>query len=415
MKNSKKIENSGERKKCSEKISYNINANGTVLSMVSRLENKKNNLFAKNIFKINKIIENSDSVRITDKDKSIKIFIRSQNNITNYNCHKDIAEPIIMNHNNFLKQKIHSNTSHYSTNSNEKRNSYPCMAPTSQPCSVLLRKKFDSEVKDLSSFLTHRERVPILPRHKITKKKGEFIPIDSLIEESIIMPDKFTVKTPDYSSIKYNRQDDYIENKLNDKISKNLFNVNHFLNKVKLVPRYNKLVQTDLKLSKKYSLEKKDSVKNVNQSFFPRINEKNQESSNFSLFKSMNSNELGNYIDNLIQNFRVKAHLYDPDVENKDFNNAIFYPENKEDVFMCKEKKSESIADISKICKNDDTSFDKSSFRTQSLTNLVESKAFEDEKDDGLNESTTFINYTHSFEIDDVSLDDQITYTSTTD
>lgn len=410
MKNSK-TEISGESKKCSEKASFNITNDGTVFSMVSKLENKKNNLFAKNIFKINKIFENSDSVRISDKDKSIKIFIKNENNITNYNCLNDIAEPIIMNRKNCFNQK--TNTSQYST---DKRNSYPRMAPASQPCSVFLRKKFDSEVRDLSSFLTDRENEPILPRRRVTKKREEFLPIDSLVEKSTIMSDDTKFKHLNYFSNQYSRRDDNIDNKLNDKASKNLFDTDHVLNKAKFVPRYNKLVQTDLKLSKKYSLERKDTVKNVNHSIFPRINEKNQESSNFSLFKSMNSNELGNYIDNLIQNFRIKAHICEPEVENKDFNNTIFYPESKEDIFVSKEEKSESIVDISKICKNDNTSFDKSSFHTQSLTNLLESRAFEDEKDDDLNEeSTTFINYTHSFEIDEVSLDDQITNASTTD
>lgn len=407
-----KAETSVNNKKCSEKANFNVSEDGTVLSVVSRLENTKNNLCSKNIFKIYKIDENSDCVKISDQGKNIKIYIKNENNITNYNCVRDIPEPIIMNHKNCSNN---IRTSHHSC---EKRNSYPCRTPTSQPYCGFLRKKFDSEVKDLPSFLTHREHASILPKRKATKKKEEFTSIDSLMEESFIMSDG--IESSNYFQNKCNKLNHTIENRLNDKTPKDFFSSKQLLIRPKFTPRYNKLVQTESKLPKNYSLERKDAVKNVNHTAFPKLNEKNQESSNFSLFKSMNSNELGNYIDNLIQNFRVKAHICEPQVENTHFNNnAIFYPENKEDSLVSKKEQNsdhQSVDDISKICKNDNTSFDKSSFQTQSLTNLVESRAFEEEvKDDELNESTTFINYTHSFEIDEESLDDQITYPSTTD
>ncbi|RMZ96138.1 hypothetical protein BpHYR1_044197 [Brachionus plicatilis] len=393
-----KTESAGGSKKCSEKATYNISQDGTVFSMVSRLENSKNNLCSKNIFKIYKIDENSDCTRFSDKGKNIKIFIKNENNITNYNCARDIPEPIIMNHKNCPTNKTNVKTSQFSC---EKRNSFPCNAPTSQPYCGFLRKKFDSEVKNLPSFLTHREHAPILPRRKATKKMEEFTSIDSLMEESFLMSDDAEIEPSNYFTKQ--SQDHAADNRLNDKPVKNLFSSKQLLTRPKFIPRYNKQVQTESKVPKKYSLERKDAVKSVNHTIFPKINEKNQESSNFSLFKSMNSNEL--------------AHICEPEGENAHFNNGIFYPENKEDNLICKEDKSQHESDdidISKVCKNDNTSFDKSSFQTQSLTNLVESRAFEEEKDNDLNESTTFINYTHSFEIDE-SQDDQTTYPSTTD
>ncbi|CAF0794923.1 unnamed protein product, partial [Brachionus calyciflorus] len=239
-------------------------------------------------------------------------------------------------------------------------------------------KKFDSDIKLNGSKINE----PILQRRKQSQKKDNSF----LLEESLVEMESnyFPKKEP------------------------------------KVIPRMNKLVQTE---SKQYSLERKNnSTLNL-----PKITEtlKNQESSNFSLFKSMNSNELGNYIDNLIQQFRIKANLCEASVvENTQFNNVIFYPENKEDSFVDKKeedvlkeaKDEKSIEEVSKLVKNDNTSMDKSSFRTESLTNLIESKAFDEDQDvqdEDLNESTTFINYTHSFEIDEEeTLGDEPTYPS---
>jgi hypothetical protein len=59
-------------------------------------------------------------------------------------------------------------------------------------------------------------------------------------------------------------------------------------------------------------------------------NKKLQDSSNFSMIRAMNSNELGNYIDNVILNFRMKTSLYESIVENKELKTNVFYPENED-------------------------------------------------------------------------------------
>jgi hypothetical protein len=72
-------------------------------------------------------------------------------------------------------------------------------------------------------------------------------------------------------------------------------------------------------------------------------NKKLQDSSNFSLIKCMNSNELGNYIDNVIQNFRKRTILNESIIENRELATNTFYPENDDYTIISEQASSKVI------------------------------------------------------------------------
>lgn len=163
---------------------------------------------------------------------------------------------------------------------------------------------------------------------------------------------------------------------------------------------------------------------------------KQADSSNFSMFKGMNSNDLYNYIDDVINQFRAKTNMLIQDDDDDDatqnlteFSNTIFYPEDRE---MYRNVEDEivnlrsgqimqnngrmrrfdriALQDLSTILSSDnEEAVNGMNQGGETAGDYVESRSFSKEEevnDDDLEvdaESSTFINYTHSFEIDDVS------------
>lgn len=168
---------------------------------------------------------------------------------------------------------------------------------------------------------------------------------------------------------------------------------------------------------------------------------KKQESSNFSMFKGMNSNDLYNYIDDVINQFRVKTNMFEFDEDGgggeenmanlTEFSNTIFYPEDRElnqrrspeDELVNLRgrggRKFDRVAlnDLSTILSsdNDDGGGGGANkiIEVRANDGYLESRSFSNhgkeestQNDEDLEveaESSTFINYTHSFEIDDES------------
>lgn len=150
---------------------------------------------------------------------------------------------------------------------------------------------------------------------------------------------------------------------------------------------------------------------------------KKQESSNFSLFKGMNSNDLCNYIDDVINEFRAKTRLMEEDAETEqvdglaEFSDTIFYPDDRDivNIEMRRPRIGERInlQDLSTIMSSDnEAEVDQSQSKEG---NFLQSRSFTNTKDspnDDLEdeaESSTFINYTHSFEIDESNGEDDVT------
>ena len=156
------------------------------------------------------------------------------------------------------------------------------------------------------------------------------------------------------------------------------------------------------------------------------------------MFKGMNSNDLFNYIDDVISQFRAKTRLLDDEEDEREreklseFSGTIFYPEDQETttttttttgpslnrdetIDMKRVKRSErlNVHELSTIMSSDDEN--EIVISSNDDKNFVESKPFsnskespnEDIDDDNEDESSTFINYTHSMEIDDESNDDE--------
>lgn len=208
--------------------------------------------------------------------------------------------------------------------------------------------------------------------------------------------------------------------------------------------------------------DKKQSTVNNNysnatdSSMYLKRQQQQQESSNFSMFKGMNSNDLYNYIDDVISQFRAKTNMMlvgdqpiDDDEENNaaslsEFSNTIFYPEDREinsrnpedDLVNLRSvairggggsivgvgRKFDRIAlhDLSTILSSDNDEGGRQAAavgvgkhheeQQQDQEGYLESRSFtnnhskESTQNDELEvegESSTFINYTHSFEIDE--------------
>lgn len=225
---------------------------------------------------------------------------------------------------------------------------------------------------------------------------------------------------------------------------------------IKPSPTQNKQVQTDLPIlrpnvdvnkrstltstqqqqQQQFQQQTNSSSNNTESSLFL----KKQESSNFSMFKGMNSNDLFNYIDDVISQFRAKTRLLDDEEDEREreklseFSGTIFYPEDQEttattttttttgpslnrdetiDLKRVKRSERLNVHELSTIMSSDDEN--EIVISSNDDKNFVESKPFsnskespnEDIDDDNEDESSTFINYTHSMEIDDESNDDE--------
>lgn len=179
---------------------------------------------------------------------------------------------------------------------------------------------------------------------------------------------------------------------------------------------------------------------------------KKQESSNFSMFKGkpftddphidpkaeisllcqgMNSNDLYNYIDDVIDEFRAKTRVLTEEMNKPDktassidefTDTTTFYPD-EHDVATFevpkRSRKSDKTAplDLSTIMSSEDDDEDEGNNHDEAVQHFVESRPFSNTTSnevppdghdlDDDDESSTFINYTHSFEIDGSTGTDQ--------
>lgn len=359
----------------------------TIFTIHSRLQNTPTYFHAKNIFRINKADQEKAYFVPSTQSPGVRIYIKNENNINNYcrsHCHggEHHTTPIIM----------------PSYNNNRQR---PSEFKTS-----MMRSNTDHQKTYFKKDYILNSRHDLAPNKKIAPKK-----------DSIFLPKRKNIfQTVERSSSDTNTSISKIEPQL--KKSFNEFSKHRRPWLIKDLDKNNNnnsKIVGDNELPKLSNNTYFDKTKSESSTAFL----KKQESSNFSMFKDMNSNELGNYIDNVINQFRTKTKLLTPeatqDEEDKvsEFSDTTFYPDENErvedDESVANKMRKSSTETIKsnpmgfiKRSLKDEIIYSESEEEAEEEDNFLKSRSLNQESNEGLEEeSSTFINYTHSFELDD--------------
>ena len=144
----------------------------------------------------------------------------------------------------------------------------------------------------------------------------------------------------------------------------------------------------------KYELFDLDKHKSKAEKSLHNIEKINEEKNSLELIKNMSSNELNNYIEKLINQFRIDSKLVTTDKNNKDINIPEIIKE--EDIEEDIKEEFEKI-------------YEKNRSKANDLLNTVNADAKNDQFSE---ESAAFINFTHSYELDDSTSDTISAYDS---
>lgn len=382
-------------KSSSQNVNLNAEHDNNVLTLITKVEtHTKPLLTTKNIFRIFRPSEKRYSTsQCSGGGGDIKIYIKNENHINNFECRgrgtPRQVEPVIMTSStpNSMSSPRKPTTS---TSKNRSESPYQTKFPPQKP------KKYSDTTLTYESVVNYNNQTLkkdyfVLPRRR--KKDGDESSTPIRNQPPQVTPRKLVNK----------RVQTEIER------PKTPLNMNS---------NYTNSNTSNLILPK---LAQTTSIGENSQSASNNFNKKQQqESSNFSLFKGMNSNDLGNYIDNVINQFRLKAKLTElaepPDTAKADdFSNDIFYPEDHRDDGDLAERTATNVAPTNRTTNVNDSvqviATDRSNFHDASSTrdNLLESRSFThtpinvypDAGGADDDENSTFINYTHSIELED--------------